>query len=339
MPPRELTKTVKLSLNNGLLNEDCIGWARQPLIDCNVKGSFLRKKKWNYWCVTTPEVLFSATISHIDYAAVMFVYLLDLKTLNFYEKTTLVPFGKNVHMPTGVSESISFEGKEMTIHFKEVGNKTTIHVQCQNFGEKGKAMKAEIHLTRPKDYESLNVVVPWSKKRYQFTSKQPAIPATGEIIWGEVEYKFNAKEAFGCLDFGRGIWKYRTTWNWASASGLMNNRSVGLNFGGKWTDGTGQNENGLIIDGRLHKIHDNIMWDYDTQNYMNPWMLRTQDSNRISLVFTPLFERIATTNALIIQSSVHQMIGHFDGVVVTDEGEEIKINSMLGWAEDHMAKW
>lgn len=339
MPPRELTKPVHLCLENGLLNEEIIGWARKPLVHCNVKGSFLRKKKWNYWCVTSPEVLFSATISHIDYAAVMFVYILDLKTLDFYEKTTLVPLGKSVYMPEGVGDSVSFESKEMTIQFKETGQNTDIYVHCPNFNGNGKALKADITLTRPEGYESLNVVVPWSKKRFQFTSKQPAIPAIGEIIWNDKKYSLDRENANGCLDFGRGIWKYETTWNWASASGLVNNIRVGLNFGGQWTDGTGQNENGFIFDNRLHKIHEDMVWEYDVNNYMKPWTIKTKGSDRVSLVFTPLFERVAETNAIVIQSTVHQMIGHFTGTITTDQGEKIQIENLLGWAEDHAAKW
>jgi hypothetical protein len=340
MPPHEITKVVNLSLRNGRLNEESIGWARTPIINCNVKGSFLRKKKWNYWCVTTPDVLFSATISHIDYAAVIFVYILDLKTLQFYERTsTLLLFGKNVKMPAGVHESVSYESEEMTIQFKESGQETAIHVLCPNFNGKGKVLEADIVLTRPDDYESLNVVVPWSKSRYQFTSKQPTIPAEGKIVWENKEYQINKENSFGCLDFGRGIWKYHSTWNWASASGVVNGKRVGLNFGGQWTDGTGQNENGLLVNDRLHKIHEDIAWEYDTDDFMKPWKLSTVGTNRVSLVFTPLYERIASTNALIVQSNVHQMIGYFDGIVVTENGEAIRIKNMLGWAEDHMAKW
>lgn len=337
--PRELTKPVKLSQSDGRLNDEGIGWARHPIVGCNLKGSFLRKKKWNYWCVTSPEVLFSATISHIDYAAVMFVYILDLQTFSFFEKTALVPFGKRVDMPEKVDDSVTYESKEMTIRFKVSGNENLIYVHCPNFNGKGRELQADIQLKRPADYESLNVVVPWSKKRYQFTSKQPAIPADGKVVWEDKEYKLDGGEAFGCLDFGRGIWKYHSTWNWASASGMVDNKIIGLNFGGQWTDGTGQNENGLIVDDRLHKIHEDIQWDYDKGDFMKPWTLKTKGSERVSLVFTPLFERKAITNAIIVQSSVHQMIGKFDGTVITDEGEVIGVKSLLGWAEDHMAKW
>ncbi len=339
MQAREITKHTNLCTEDGQLNPDSIGWARQPLIHCNVKGSFLRKKKWNYWCVTSPDFLFSVTISHIDYAAVLFVYILDFKTLEFHEKTVLVPFAKSIHMPEDVRSSVKYEGKELNISFNEDGEDTHIQVQCPNFSGKGKSLLADITLKRPSDYESLNVVVPWSDHRFQFTSKQPAIPTEGTVTWDNKTYICNENESFGCLDYGRGIWRYQSKWNWASASGVVHGKLIGLNFGGQWTDGTGQNENGIMIDGKLHKIHEDITWEYSKKNFMEPWVLKTATSDKVSLTFTPFYERIAATKALIIHSEVHQMIGRFNGYITSTEGEKITIEAMIGWAEDHIARW
>lgn len=44
MRGRELTKVVKLCDGNGELNSNSIGWARHPIVYCNVQGSFLRKR-------------------------------------------------------------------------------------------------------------------------------------------------------------------------------------------------------------------------------------------------------------------------------------------------------
>ena len=52
--------------------------------------------------------LFSATISHLDYAAVCFVYLLDYETQRFYEKQIVLPIGRNVKMPENVLEGVKF---------------------------------------------------------------------------------------------------------------------------------------------------------------------------------------------------------------------------------------
>ncbi|MCG5214150.1 DUF2804 family protein [Streptosporangium soli] len=36
-------------------------------------------------------------------------------------------------------------------------------------------------------------------------------------------------------------------------------REVGVRVGSRWTDGTGSVENGLFLDGRLHKISEELV--------------------------------------------------------------------------------
>jgi hypothetical protein len=48
---------------------------------------------------------------------------------------------------------------------------------------------------------------------------------------------------------------------------------------------------------------------------------------------------VAKTNALVLASDVHQMFGRYSGFVVTDEGERIQIKDLIGWAEEHRARW
>jgi hypothetical protein len=59
----------------------------------------------------------------------------------------------------------------------------------------------------------------------------------------------------------------------------------------------------------------------------------------VDLKFTPFYERVAKTDALVIRSEVHQMIGHFTGTLKPDQGEPIHIKDAIGWAEDHHARW
>jgi hypothetical protein len=333
----EICEAVNLCNDRGELNKNSIGWARKPLFNCNLSGRWLRKKKWNYWCVTNDECLFSATISNIDYAGMIFVYFLDFKTKKFIEKTIMTPFGKGCTMPNVVNESLIFKNSSIDIKMLKENNDTHIILSCNDF--MGTTLQADMNINYPDGHETLNVVIPWNKNTFQFTSKHECLPTSGSLRVGESNYSFNSENTFACLDFGRGIWPYRVKWNWANASGRINDRTIGLNLGGKWTDNTGMNENAIVIDGKITKISEDIIFEYDTDNFMKPWSIRSLISDSIELKFTPFYERIAKSDLKIIKSEVHQMIGYFSGRIKMYNDEYIDISNLLGCSEDHFGLW
>ncbi len=331
---RELTQPVRLCDDRGRLNPAAVGWSRQPLHVGNLRGRWLRKKRWNYWAITTDTHLFSVTISNLDYAAVVFVYFLDFVTKAFHEQTVLAPLGAGVFMPETVTGALEFRSSRLDVLMNDDGRQVLLRVNSRDFG--GRTLAAEFTVHRPDGYESINVVIPWADDTFQFTSKQPALPAAGSVQLGDERIDF---EGFACLDYGRGIWPFSSTWNWASGSGVQNGRTIGLNLGGRWTDGTGMTENGLVVDGVATKIGDDLLFEYDSSDFMRPWRIRTAGSDAVDLEFVPFFERVAKTNALIVRSEVHQMIGRFRGRVTTAAGETLAVDGLVGWAEEHRARW
>ncbi|TFB22816.1 DUF2804 domain-containing protein [Filobacillus milosensis] len=338
MRGKEITRPVKLCHDDGTLNHESVGWSRHPMILCNVNGSYLRKKKWNYWCITGPEAVFSITVSHFDYAAVIFAYILDLQTFDFVEKSIIVPFGKGVVLPDNVQDSISLQHKGLRVEIEENNHASNFYVLWPNF-KNNKPLEVDLSIHRSPTHESLNVVIPWSNERYQFTSKQIALPVQGEIAWVEGIYKLQTRHSFATLDFGRGKWPYQSKWNWGAASGFAEGYRIGLNLGGQWTSGTGQTENGIIIDHQLHKIHDEIEWLYNRRDYTKPWVIHTPNDKQIKLMFEPIFERVSAFNLGVVKSMVHQLFGYYSGTVETTDGESIQIDQLFGWAEDHEARW
>lgn len=334
---KEIIKSVNLCNDKGELNRDSIGWSRKTLYNCNLSGRWLRKKKWNYWCTTSDECLFSVTISNLDYAGMVFIYFLDFKTKKFIEKTIMTPFGKGCRMPDNVNETVTFKNSDMEVRLMNEQDGTHIIAICKDFG--GYTMDADIKVNMPEGHETLNVVIPWDNKTFQFTSKQEALPSSGSLRVGDCRYTFHSEDAFSCLDFGRGIWPNKISWNWANASGMVNGRALGLNLGAKWTDNTGMNENAIVVDGRLTKISEDLAFECDVSNYMNPWTIKSCATDSVNLEFVPFYERVARSNAVIIKSEVHQMVGHFSGYIKTEDGEVIEIEHFLGCAEDHNAKW
>jgi hypothetical protein len=334
---RELLRPVNLCDAWGQLNPEAVGFSRQPLHTCRLSGHALRKKRWNYWCVTSPDYLFSITLSNTDYLGMIFAYLLDVKTGVFIEQTVTTLFGSGVRMNDQVTGALSFDHPQMTVRMVDDGTSILLEVRSPKFG--GKMLSADIRIQRPVGHETLNVVVPWGADRFQYTSKQNCLPAAGTVKLGEQEMVFTDKDSFACLDYGRGIWKYDSKWNWACFSGKSGKNTIGLNLGAQWTDGTGSTENGLTINGQLVKIGADARFEFDRQNYMAPWRLTTPGCPAVDLTFTPLYERIAATDIVILKSVVHQMIGHFSGWLTDEAGKRYEVKDLIGWAEDHAARW
>lgn len=335
---KELAQPVDLCLPNGRLNPQAIGWSRQPLQNCRLYGHPLRKKRWNYWCITSPTHLFSVTLSDVDYAGLPFVYFLDFATGEFIEKTIITPLGKDVVLGDRVPDDASYVGKGCRISMRHESDGVQLLVEVADFG--GKRLQAEFLITEPENHESLNVVVPWSEKLFQFTAKNNTLPTEGKVYLDGKLITFDAKNSFATLDFGRGVWPYKGFWNWASFSTrLPDGRTLGTNFGAGWTDKTGSTENALCVDGYLIKLSEDVTFTYASQNFKAPWRLQTAETEWVDLTFTPFFERIAKTDMVILRSEVHQMIGHFDGTIIGEGGEKIQVSKAVGWAEDHHSRW
>ena len=78
----------------------------------------------------------------------------------------------------------------------------------------------------------MTIVIPIEQKRFYYNRKINCLPAEGYIQYGDEHEELHPHESLGSLDWGRGVWAYRSFWNWASASGFLpDGRRVGLNLG------------------------------------------------------------------------------------------------------------
>jgi hypothetical protein len=164
------------------------------------------------------------------------------------------------------------------------------------------------------------------------------MPAEGTIQYGGVNEDLSPENCLGSLDWGRGVWEYKSFWNWASASGFQPyGQTVGINFGCGFGDLSAATENCLVLNGKVHKL-DQVKFNYDSHDFMRPWNF-TDSEDRMNLNFVPFKERKAITNLGIIFSEVHQLLGRYSGTVRTDEGEILRIDDLIGFAEQHQARW
>jgi hypothetical protein len=342
---------TELKTKGQLLNPDGslaqVGWSRQPLLDCNLEDARFyrlrplqrfRIKRWDYYAIFSPKRFFSATIADLGYAGNIFVYTLDFESKLLHEEGLVIPLGRGVELPrnNAVGDAY-FSNDKVALSFRLSENKRRISVSWPEFHD-GRGIEAEINLESPPGHESMNIVIPISKRRFYYNHKANCLPASGKLKYGKIEEELHPESSIGSLDWGRGVWEYRSAWKWASASGFLpGGGTVGLNLGYGFGDNTAASENALVLDGVIHKL-DQVEFFYDPGNYMKPWGFR-DNQGRLELTLTPFSERVAQTNLGIIFSEVHQMFGNYTGFVVDDEGNKIEIDGLIGFAEDHVARW
>jgi hypothetical protein len=184
----------------------------------------------------------------------------------------------------------------------------------------------------------MTIVIPIGIKRFYYNTKINCLPASGSLRYGSMNESLSPESSLGSLDWGRGVWEYASFWQWASASGFLpDGRTVGLNLGGGFGDTSQATENAFFLDGCLHKL-DQVKIDYDPTDYLRAWRF-SDNQNRLSLEFTPFKERVAVTRLGIIDSEVHQVFGRYSGFLVSDDGERVTLEGLVGFAEDHRARW
>ena len=341
----ELIQPGKLLLPDGQLAQ--VGWARQPLLDCNLESAHFyalqpfqrfRIKRWDYYAVFSPMRFFSATIADLGYAGNIFVYTMDFKTFDLHEEGLVIPLSRGVELPRNSTEGDShFQNEKARLTFSLRPNQRHLSISWPGFHE-GRGIQAEITIACPLEYESMNIVIPIGRKRFYYNRKINCLPASGKITYGDQEETLEPESCLGSLDWGRGVWEYQSYWNWASASGFLPyGRRIGLNLGCGFGDLSKAGENALVLENRIHKL-EQVKFDYISGDYMKPWKF-TDSEGRLNLVFTPFKERTAQTNLGIIFSEVHQIFGRYDGKAVTDDGEVIQIKDIIGFAEEHHARW
>ncbi len=346
---REITRAVDLCLSDGgTLAPDARGWSRVPLHTANLRGGWGRTKRWDYWCVLASDLIVSVTYADVDYLGMANVWWLDPKTGATGGADATLPFARGVSLPDRPgSQPLTYAGKTSSLSLVDDAEGTTI---TASWNEKRRPAHLDLRVELPARHESLNVVIPWSARRFQYTSKHQARPAYGTLAIGDTVRTIGvapgepgagagAEEAWGVLDVGRGRWPYSTIWNWGGGAGrTVDGAIVGVQLGAKWTEGTGFTENGILIDGRLTKIGDELEWTYSWDEPMQPWRVRHTDGS-LDLTLTPTYDRHSGIDAFVLATEVHQVFGNWTGHVTDESGTRHDVDGILGFAEESRSRW
>ena len=221
------------------------------------------------------DIVVSSVYSDIDVLGLADVYWADLSTGTSGGRAIVTAPDGTIALPDIPASApliIDHEGFLLSITDDAAG--TCLRATWTE--DDGRAGRVNVTVDLPTDHESVNVVIPWSDAEFNFTSKHQARPARGELVVGDQRWEIGgaAGDAWGVLDVGRGRWPHDIRWNWGGGAGRVGAHVVGLQFGAKWTEGTGYTENGIIVDGHLSKLGNELRWEYDWDVPTRPWRVR-----------------------------------------------------------------
>lgn len=340
----EITKSAPLLDERGNVRE--AGYARKLLpvySRGDIKANSLRIKEWDYYLVCNDHYAVALTIADNSYMGFD-----SISFLNFderWEKTKsaiqLLTMGKKELPPSSAKGDIWTGNKKYGIRFSNQKDKRILDFHMDHFiGDT--SVKGQIILTdEPED--SMVIVTPFHKKGYfYFNQKINCMRAEGVVTVKGKDYIFKPADSFAVLDWGRGVWTYKNTWYWGSASGLADGVPFGFNIGYGFGDTSAATENMLFYDGKAHKLS-NVYWNIPLnengkEDYLKPWTF-TSDDGRFEMEFQPVLDRASCTSVLVIKSDQHQVFGRFTGKAVLDDGKVIEVKDLTGFAEKVYNRW
>ena len=308
-----------------------------------IKANSLRIKEWDYYLVYNEDYGVALTIDDNSYMGLNSVTFLDFKNKTEVTKSPMkfMTKGKTNFPSTSKVGNVESKSKNYSFQFLNDGKTRKLLVYLKNFKD-GKDINVSLELTdEPED--SMVIVTPFkeNKKAFYYNQKIVGFKTCGMVSIGDKKYNFEKSNTRAILDWGRGVWTYKNTWFWGAGAGTIDGREFGFNFGYGFGDTSSATENMIFVDGiaqKLENVHFDIPMKNGKEDYLNKWRI-VSDDGRVNLKFSPIIDRHANSDILIISSNQHQVFGLLDGTIRLENGEMLALKNYLAFFEKVVNKW
>lgn len=305
----------------------------------------LRVKEWDYYLIASDCYALALTIADNGYMGLDSVSLLDFDGPWEITKSKmcLFPMGKRGLPPSssGTGSKICAQGRDYAITFENAGGQRRLYGHMERF-RGNDSLLFDVTLTgEPRDSMVIATPFPGHPKAFYYNQKINCLRAEGRAVLGEREYLFAPAHSLAVLDWGRGVWPYKNTWYWGSASGWAGGALFGFNIGCGFGDSSAATENMLFYNGRAHKLSQvtfEIPRRDGREDYLAPWRF-SSDDGRFAMDFVPIIDRAACMDLKLLCSDQHQVFGRFSGTVLLDDGTPVQVRNLLGFFEKAFNKW
>ncbi len=169
------------------------------------RGSWGRNKRWDYWAVLAGDLVVAITYADVDYLGMATIWWCDLATGETGGKPIDLPLARGVALPDRPgTEPLTYRGKGASVELVDDPEGTSITATWNE--RDGRPGRLDVRVDLPPGHESINVVIPWSGRQFQYTSKHQARLARGSLTVGDTHRTIGVDEggdeAWGVLDVG-----------------------------------------------------------------------------------------------------------------------------------------
>ncbi|MGQ0508827.1 MAG: DUF2804 domain-containing protein [Myxococcaceae bacterium] len=302
----------------------------------------VRRKRWQYSLICTPDVVTLFSIADFSYTANAFACAVDLKARRaLFDESFLSPPGPWV----SVNEN---PGRGLSARFRALTGK----LSCSRGGHDERysldfdlglsplprsRLRLESELLAAGGAPPLTVIAPVGEGgAVNVTQKWAGMLAVGTLeVRGR---RFVLDGGVGGLDYTHGLLGRRVTWRWALANGrLKDGTPVGLNVVEGFNELSAQaNENALWVGDRLIPLS-RAQFSFNVQDPLDPWQVRTEDGN-VELHFRPIHAHREERDYRLVKSHFIQPVGTFEGKLLLG-GKPLDIAWLNGVTEDQDILW
>ena len=340
---KEIKRKIPLLREDGSLVQP--GFCKRNLYDYNkeyIASHPYRLKEWDFYQVSNGRYMVQFNFFNVSWFSALTAELCDLNTGQIWSDFVIEPLTAGKHtLSDSADDPFHFvyqkKGRYGRFYVKS-------HCRYLHFLGKwrGKKMKINLKGIYPPDDESLTVAIPFHKKNcFFYTQKKNCIPTKGYVEIGDIRVEFSDQDTFMVMDWGRGVWPWKSQWYWSNGSSIIEGKRFGFELTWGFGDTEQVTETALFYDGYCHKIGEVYLEEDPEKNkkWMHPWHFLSRDG-RLDLTLSPRYDHesgFIFLNLLGMKS--HQLHGNFNGYVILDDGRRLEIKNMYAFAEKVHNRW
>lgn len=341
---KEITCPSKLLNQHGELIQT--GYAKSSILKYNREdvARKLRLKEWDYYLIYNNDFGIALTVGKSASLGLISATFFNFRTAEEITKSiiTLVPTGKMNLPKSSKIGDIIYEDKRVNVSFRHLYDARELYMELKNFSGLSDLRVILNLYDEPK--ESMVIATPFKEdeKAFYYNQKIIGMRVSGLVSFNNHSYEFIKNNSFGLLDWGRGVWPHNVTWYWGACQTIINEGIFGFNLGYGFGDTSSATENMLFYNGIAHKLEDikfiipkNMLNQYE---YLKPWTISSSDQ-RLEMDFIPILDRNVFLSALVISTDQNQVFGKYNGRAILDDGTNIELKDVLGFAERVQNKW